>query len=71
MYNFDKIANRLNTNSYKWEKEDILPLWVADMDFITPDFITKPLIDRINKGAFGYTYINDDFFKAFKASSTS
>ncbi|MFX0071422.1 MAG: hypothetical protein ACFFAO_10065 [Candidatus Hermodarchaeota archaeon] len=39
-YNFDEIINRLNTNSVKWEKvnqifnnSDLLPLWVADMDF--------------------------------------
>ena len=66
MYNFDEIANRLDTASYKWENKDILPLWVADMDFITPSFITKPLIERINKGAFGYTYIKDEYFIAYK-----
>ena len=33
-YNFDKIANRLNTSSIKWDvKENELPMWVADMDF--------------------------------------
>jgi len=66
MYNFDEIANRLDTASYKWENKDILPLWVADMDFITPSFITKPIIERINKGAFGYTYIKDEYFIAYK-----
>ena len=61
-YNFDKIINREGTNALKREvlqerygRADLLPLWVADMDFETPSFITKALRDRLEHSLFGYT----------------
>lgn len=61
-YNFDKIINREGTNALKREvlqerygRADLLPLWVADMDFETPSFITKSLSDRLEHSLFGYT----------------
>ena len=45
MYDFSKMTNRFNTNSYKWDvKENELPMWVADMDFETAPAIIKEWI---------------------------
>lgn len=61
MYNFDEIIERKNTNSLKYDNlkdyfgiEEAQPLWVADMDFKTPEFITNELINRAKHGVFGY-----------------
>lgn len=53
---FDTVHNRRNTNSVKWDAypSDVLPLWVADMDFRTPDPILRAMHDRIAQGIFGY-----------------
>ena len=60
-YNFDKINNRHNTDALKvdvlqerYGKSDLIPLWVADMDFETPDFITEALRKRLDHSIFGY-----------------
>lgn len=60
-YNFDEIVNRENTASVKYDlrkpifgREDILPFWVADMDFKTPDFIINALKERLNHEVLGY-----------------
>ena len=45
MYDFSKMTNRFNTNSYKWDvKENELPMWVADMDFETAPAIIRYLM---------------------------
>ena len=54
-YNFDQIIERRNTSSIKWKQypEDVLPLWVADMDFLTPDPIRNAIhamLDRRRAG---------------------
>ncbi|HAF30952.1 MAG TPA: cystathionine beta-lyase [Bacteroidales bacterium] len=61
-YNFDKIIIRENTASVKYdlrkeifEKEDVIPMWVADMDFKTPDFIISAIKERLNHEVFGYS----------------
>jgi len=71
-YNFDKLVPRENTNCVKWDlrslffkKDDVLPLWVADMDFETPDFILERLKSRLNHPVLGYTFRDSDFNKAF------
>ena len=53
-YNFDEVIDRHNTGAIKIEKlkllfgtNDIIPLWVADMDFRTPEFITNSIIKRL------------------------
>lgn len=58
MSNFDKDINRFNTNSDKWSKypQDVIPMWVADMDFESPACIKEALIERVNDGVFGYTH---------------
>lgn len=66
-YNFDKTANRLNTSSIKWDvKENELPMWVADMDFMVIPEVQEAIIDAAKDGAYGYTYPTDDFFKAYQ-----
>lgn len=55
-YNFDQIIERRGSNSLKWQKypEDVLPLWVADMDFAAPEPIMRALRQKIDHGIFGY-----------------
>ncbi len=72
-HNFDKIIDRKNTGSLKydaWEKAgmpaDVLPLWVADMDFETAYEIRKRMQDLCDFGVFGYTDITDEYFDAVK-----
>lgn len=71
MSQFDVIHNRLNTNSVKWdslvstyEKEGLLPFWVADMDFQASPAISKALNDYIKQGIYGYTLIPDSLYDA-------
>lgn len=61
-YNFDKIVERRGTGALKYEalgprygNPDLLPLWVADMDFETPQFITEALRKRLEHSLYGYT----------------
>ncbi|MEN8138836.1 MAG: MalY/PatB family protein [Bacteroidota bacterium] len=67
--NFDIIYNRENTRAIKIERkkilfktEDVIPLWVADMDFAVADPIQEALKNRINHPIFGYTFQDDEFF---------
>ncbi|QEE15601.1 MalY/PatB family protein [Promethearchaeum syntrophicum] len=72
-WNFDELINRKCYGTIKWEPnflkkwlkyEDLLPLWVADMDFRAPEPITKAMIDRVNHGIFGYTLPEEDYYEA-------
>lgn len=58
-YNFDRIVERRNTNSLKWTQypEDVLPLWVADMDFPTPEPIRDALRATLDHGVLGYEFL--------------
>ena len=65
-YNFDEIIDRSTSHCVKIEKlkavfgrDDLLPLWVADMDFLSPPAITEALLERTRHGIFGYTVPND------------
>lgn len=53
---FDQIIDRLNSDSSKWchYDPDVLPLWVADMDFAAPDVVVQALQERVAHGVFGY-----------------
>lgn len=65
--NFDKLISRKNTNSYKWDsdnRENIVPLWVADMDFQTAPAIIEALKKRVEHGIFGYTKVPDEYYEA-------
>lgn len=57
---FDRQVNRKGTASQKWEKygdSDILPMWVADTDFMSPPSVIEALHERIDHGVFGYTNV--------------
>lgn len=67
-YNFDKVIDRRGTGAIKFEAletmfgdADLLPLWVADMDFETPEFITEALRRRLDHSLFGYTVEPADY----------
>ncbi|MDD2798685.1 MAG: PatB family C-S lyase [Bacteroidales bacterium] len=69
-YNFDEIIDRKGTSAYKvdllkarYGTDDLLPLWVADMDFKSPDFILEAIRERANHEILGYTVRNQDFFE--------
>lgn len=67
-YDFDKVISRTNTHSTKWLKfsdPEILPMWIADMDFVCPPEITKHMQERINQGIFGYTQTPDSLSEKF------
>ena len=58
MNQFDKIISRFNTDSVRWDKynKDIIPLWVADMDFETPQCVVDAITKRLDHKVFGYTH---------------
>ncbi|MDO5760648.1 MAG: MalY/PatB family protein [Bacteroidota bacterium] len=67
MYDFDSIIKRRNTNCVKWDEdkqEDIIPLWVADMDFKTAPCIQQALEKRVNHGVFGYAHVPQQYYDA-------
>jgi cystathionine beta-lyase len=58
-YDFDTVIDRSATSAEKWDKyrgRDIIPLWVADMDFRSPPAVCAALHERIDHGVFGYTH---------------
>ncbi len=68
-YNFDEIVDRKNTSCVKWdfaekffEAKDLLPMWVADMDFKTPDFIVEAVKKRAAHEIYGYTVRPDSYY---------
>lgn len=66
-YNFDELITRRGTNSVKWdaaECADVLPMWVADMDFRTAPAITDALRQRVEHGIFGYTHVPTAYYEA-------
>ena len=66
-YNFDEIVPRRDSNSYKWDSaanSDVLPMWVADMDFKTAPPILEALLQRVQHGIFGYTKVPDLYYQA-------
>lgn len=70
-YNFDKIINRKGTNCLKYDyavergkPADVLPLWVADMDFTVSEEITKSLHAAVDHGIYGYTQPKDAYYNA-------
>jgi cystathionine beta-lyase len=70
-YNFDEVIDRRGTGSLKADKveemfgiPDLLPLWVADMDFRTPDFVIEAIRKRCMHEIFGYTFPGDAYFNS-------
>lgn len=72
-YNFDEIINRAHTNCMKYDgrsmifgREDVLPMWVADMDFKTPDFITAAIRKRAEHQVYGYPLKPGSYYEAIQ-----
>lgn len=72
-YNFDEIIDRQGTDSVKWDdyknrwkRDDLLPLWVADMDFRTPPFVMDALRKRLEHEVLGYTTVCADWYSAIR-----
>lgn len=70
-YNFDEIIPREGTNCIKYDARewifktnDVLPLWVADTDFRTPDFIVEAIKNRTEHEIYGYTFKPESYFEA-------
>ncbi len=71
--NFDKVVERRGTGCLKYDfvkqwgmPEDVLPLWVADMDFETSSYVVDALAERLRHGIFGYTESGEEYFEAVK-----
>lgn len=71
-YNFDEAPCRENTSCLKWDKReevfgraDVIPMWIADMDFRTPPFIIEALRGRLDHDILGYSYRPDSYFESF------
>lgn len=70
-YNFDEVVDRTNTSCIKWDARqnvfgnpDVLPLWVADMDFRSPHFVIDAIAKRLTHPVLGYTLRPDSYFEA-------
>lgn len=66
-YDFDEIIDRRGTNCVKWdgaENPDVLPMWVADMDFRTAPPIIEALSRRVDHGVFGYTHVPQSYYES-------
>lgn len=66
-YNFDELIERRGTGCVKWDEshaDDIIPLWVADMDFAVAPAIQEAIQQRAAHPVFGYTYVQDDYYDA-------
>lgn len=71
MYDFDKIVDRQSTANIKYDlrqkyfgKNDVIPLWVADMDFETPDFIRDAVSERVAHPIYGYTFREESYYNS-------
>lgn len=70
---FDRIIDRKNTRCLKYDfavkrgmPEDVLPLWVADMDFETSSYIEDALTERVKEGIFGYSDVQTPYFEIIR-----
>lgn len=68
---FDQHHDRHHTDSVKWDsisqtygKENLLPLWIADMDFTAPSAVQQALLEYVKQGIYGYTMFGDDLYTA-------
>jgi cystathionine beta-lyase len=71
LYNFDSLIPRENTNSVKFDlrkeifgREDVIPMWVADMDFPVPPFVSEAVLRRAGHPIYGYSIIPDSYNEA-------
>ncbi|MCI5698815.1 MAG: pyridoxal phosphate-dependent aminotransferase [Lachnospiraceae bacterium] len=73
-YDFDTVIDRRGTNCLKYDfarergkREDVLPLWVADMDFKTAPVVLEKLEERVQHGIFGYSEGKEEYFRAVES----
>ena len=67
MHNFDELIERRGTGCVKWDEspnDEVIPLWVADMDFKAAPAIQKAIRERAEQGVFGYTFVDDSYYDA-------
>lgn len=71
MYDFERIIDRRNTRSYKWDQNEklfgnknVLPLWVADMDFESPPAVKEAILRRVETGVYGYSVASESYRQA-------
>lgn len=73
VYDFDEIIDRTGSNSRKWSKDvmiknfgrdDILPMWIADMDFKCPPPIIEKMVEVASHGVYSYTFVPDEYYSA-------
>jgi cystathionine beta-lyase len=70
-FDFDTVVDRRETASFKWDKyggRDVIPLWVADMDFRSPPAVVTALQQRAWHGVFGYTHASDELEATVQAT---
>ncbi|KGX86728.1 MalY/PatB family protein [Pontibacillus litoralis] len=74
MTKFDEVINRRNTKSVKWDlteklfkEKDVLPMWVADMDFATPQAVQDAISKRASHGIYGYTFTDESVHEAIQS----
>ena len=66
-YDFDELVERRGTGCVKWDEspeDDVIPLWVADMDFKVAPAIQEAISKRAEHGVFGYTHVEEDYYEA-------
>jgi cystathionine beta-lyase len=66
-YDFDELVERRGTGCVKWDEspeDDVIPLWVADMDFKVAPAIQEAIRKRAEHGVFGYTHVEEDYYEA-------
>ncbi|WP_432355827.1 MalY/PatB family protein [Sporosarcina sp. A2] len=70
-FNFDTVIDRMKSSSVKWDgaealfgEKDLLPLWVADMDFKVPEEVSQAIADKAAHGIFGYTIRDDSYYQS-------
>lgn len=71
MFDFDAYVDRKTSDSVKWQKyhgRDIIPMWVADMDFISPPEVLQALYDRVSHGVFGYAQPGNELTEIISAN---
>jgi cystathionine beta-lyase len=73
MTEFDEVVDRRGTDTYKWDalkelysRDDLISMWVADMDFKSPQVVVDKMRERLEHGVFGYTFVSDSFNKSVK-----
>ena len=66
-HDFDRVIDRRSTNSNKWRRypADVLPMWVADMDFASPEPVVRALRERAEHGVYGYGFEGPEFAEVF------